>query len=273
MAGWVHVLGAAELDLDTRGRGLAALERAVKAQTRLVEDLLDMSRMMSGKLHLAHRYIDLVETVRAALETASASAKAKSTHLACGAEAAPTLALGDAGRLQQVVWNLLSNAVKFTHREGRVRIELGRVGTSNRLRVSDTGQGIDPAFLPHVFEPFRQADSSPSRSYQGLGLGLAISRHLVESHGGVIRAESAGVGKGATMTVLLPVPPLADEPSKADEMGVVPPSVVPDPTLLAGLRLLVVEDEADSREILSTVLREWGAEVATAASAAHALDL
>jgi len=271
MAGWVHVLGSGSLDQTTMSRGLAALERSVKAQTRLIEDLLDMSRIMSGKLRLAHRYIDLAEITRAAIETAGPAAQAKSIQLQFQSEGQPLFVLGDPDRLQQVVWNLVSNAVKFTPREGRVDVELLREGTSTQLRVTDTGQGISPDFLPHIFEPFRQADSSPARSAQGLGLGLAIARHLVESHGGVIRAESAGVGRGTSVTVLLPVPPLAGETGPSTETHTAP-RPAPDPALLEGVRVMVVEDEADSREILSTMLREWGAEVTTVRSAPEALS-
>jgi len=152
-----------------------------------------------------------------------------------------------------------------------VNVELVREGTSTQLRVTDTGQGISPDFLPHIFEPFRQADSSPARSAQGLGLGLAIARHLVESHGGIIRAESPGVGRGTSMTVLLPVPPLVGETGPPTETHAVA-RVAPDPALFQGLRVMVVEDEADSREILSSMLREWGAEVTTARSAPEALS-
>ena len=271
MAGWVHVLGSGSLDHTTMSRGLAALERSVKAQTRLIEDLLDMSRIMSGKLRLAHRYIDLAEVTRAAIETAGPAAQAKSIQVGFQSNGEPLFVLGDPDRLQQVVWNLVSNAVKFTPREGRVDVELVRAGTSTQLRVTDTGQGISPDFLPHIFEPFRQADSSPARSAQGLGLGLAIARHLVESHGGIIRAESAGVGRGTSVTVLLPVPPLAGETGPPTETHAVA-RVKPDPALLEGVRVMVVEDEADSREILSTMLREWGADVTTAPSAPEALN-
>jgi len=272
MAGWVHVLGSSRHEPETVSRGLAALDRAVKSQTRLIEDLLDMSRIMSGKLRLAHRFIDLAEVTRAALETAAPAAQAKSIQMAFQSESEPLFVLGDPDRLQQVVWNLLSNAVKFTPRDGRVDVELLRKGTSTQLRVTDSGQGISPDFLPHVFEPFRQADSTPARSSQGLGLGLAISRHLVESHGGIIRAESAGLGQGTTVIVLLPVPPLIGTTSSSEQgQHDAPPRVVPDRTLLEGLRVLIVEDEADSRDILAAVLREWGADVTTSASAPDAL--
>jgi two-component system CheB/CheR fusion protein len=271
MSGWVHVLGSGPLDQTTMSRGLAALERSVKAQTRLIEDLLDMSRIMSGKLRLAHRYIDLVDVTRAAIETAGPAAQAKSIQLGFQGGGEPVFVLGDPDRLQQVVWNLVSNAVKFTPREGRVDVELFREGTSTQLRVTDSGQGISPDFLPHIFEPFRQADSSPARSTQGLGLGLAIARHLVESHGGIIRAESPGIGRGTSVTVLLPVPPLVGETGPSTETHAVA-RVAADPALFQGLRVMVVEDEADSREILSTMLREWGAEVTTAGSAPEALS-
>ena len=270
MAGWVHVLGSGRPDPATLSRGIGALERAVKTQTRLIEDLLDMSRIMAGKLRLAHRFIDLLEVVRAAIDTSAPAAEAKSIRVELRTENVPLFVLGDPDRLQQVVWNLLSNAIKFTPREGRVAVDVRRQDTSVQLRVSDTGQGISPDFLPHIFEPFRQADSSPARSQQGLGLGLAISRHLVESHGGLIRAESGGNGRGTAMTVLLPVPPLTGDLASGPGEG---PASRPaaDPSLLGGLRVMVVEDEEDSREMIATVLREWGAEVLTVASADDAL--
>jgi CheY-like chemotaxis protein len=230
-----------------------------------------MTRIMSGKLRLAHRFIDLGEVTRAAMETAGPAAEAKSIQIALRGGSEPFLVLGDPDRLQQVVWNLVSNAVKFTPRDGRVDVELERKGTSTQLRVTDTGQGISADFLPYIFEPFRQADSSPARSHQGLGLGLAIARHLVESHGGIIRAESAGVGRGTTMTVLLPVPPLAAELSPPAARVESAPHPVADRTLLDGVRIMVVEDETDSRDIIAAVLREWGADVLTAPSAPDAL--
>jgi CheY-like chemotaxis protein len=164
--------------------------------------------------------------------------------------------------------------VKFTPRDGRVEMDVRQMGTSIQLRVTDSGQGIRPEFLPFVFEPFRQADSSPARSHQGLGLGLAIVRHLVESHGGVIRAESAGVDQGSVFTMLLPVPALTMEPEpEPGSPSAVTPAPAPDRSRLAGLRVLVVEDDPDSRDILATMLVESGAEVATAESAREALAI
>jgi two-component system CheB/CheR fusion protein len=274
ISGWVHVLAAANLDEATRARGLAALERSVKAQTRLIEDLLDMSRILSGKLRLTQRFIDLREVAQAAMETASPAAEAKTIRMVFEPAREPLFVMGDPDRLQQIVWNLLSNAVKFTPRNGQVEMQLRRLGTSVVLRVSDTGRGIRPEFLPHVFEPFRQADSSPSRAHQGLGLGLAIVRHLVESHGGVIRAESPGEEEGAVFTMLLPVPALAMETAPAsDSTTPAPPPPAADPMLLAGVRVLVVEDDPDSRDILARMLVESGAEVATAESAREALAI
>jgi two-component system CheB/CheR fusion protein len=271
MAGWVHVLEASNLDDTMKARGLAALDRSVKAQTRLIEDLLDMSRIMAGKLRLAHRFVQLADIVRAAVDTATPAAEAKSITVSLHMSD-PAIVLGDPDRLQQVVWNLLSNAVKFTPRDGRIDVRVQRQNTSTQLQVTDTGQGIAAEFLPHIFEPFRQADSSPSRSQQGLGLGLAIARHLIESHGGTIRAESRGPGEGATMTVSLPVPALTPHEGDPGE-GAPAGRPQPDRVLLAGVRVLVVEDEADSREILAAVLRESGAEVVTADSALVALGV
>jgi two-component system, chemotaxis family, CheB/CheR fusion protein len=274
ISGWVHVLAAGNVDEAMRARGVAALQRSVKTQTRLIEDLLDMSRILSGKLRLTHRFIDLREVAQAAMETASPAAEAKTIRMMFRPDPKPLFVMGDPDRLQQIVWNLLSNAVKFTPRDGRVEMDVRQMGTSIQLRVTDSGQGIRPEFLPFVFEPFRQADSSPARSHQGLGLGLAIVRHLVESHGGVIRAESAGVDQGSVFTMLLPVPALTMEPEpEPGSPSAVTPAPAPDRSRLAGLRVLVVEDDPDSRDILATMLVESGAEVATAESAREALAI
>jgi two-component system CheB/CheR fusion protein len=260
ISGWIHVLAAKNADAETTDRGLTAIERNVRAQTRLVEDLLDAARITTGKLRLTPQILDLLPVVETAVETVRLAADAKGVTLAASHDGAATTVLGDADRLQQITWNLLSNAVKFTPGGGRVEAWLGRVDNTVTLRVSDTGQGIRAGFLPHVFERFRQEESSPARSQGGLGLGLSIVQSLTELHGGTVAAVSAGEGQGATFTVCLPVPALLSSVQPADRRQP-----------LAGLRLLVVEDEATNREMLAALLEQYGAEVAAAASAAEAM--
>jgi two-component system CheB/CheR fusion protein len=277
MVGWIHVLRSVGVDEATRERGRAAIERGVKTQARLIEDLLDYSRMVTGKLQLAPRLMDLVPVAAAAIEVIRPAAEAKEIRLELASESKAAMVHGDPDRLQQVLWNLVSNAVKFTPRGGRVEVWIGRVGGSLHLRVRDTGQGIPRDFLPQVFERFRQAEGTPNRSKTGLGLGLAIVKQLVELHGGTVQAESPGEGRGATFTVALPIPPLLMENTDGDP-GAFEPSRPEtawpelDRTALEGLRLLVVEDEADARELLVTVFEQCGAKVSAVASAAEAME-
>ena len=265
VAGWVHVLSAETTDAATAARGLAAIDRNVQAQARLIEDLLDAARITTGKLRLIPHMIDLAPVVEMAVDTVRAAADAKGITLELSRDEEVHV-LGDPDRLQQVAWNLLSNAVKFTPGGGRVEVRLGRVDNAVQLRVRDTGQGIGREFLPHVFKRFRQEESSPARSQIGLGLGLSIVRHLTELHGGTVAVASPGEGRGTTFTVTLPVPPLLmteeDGPARSERRN---------DRQLAGLRLLVVEDEQSSREMLVALLEQYGAEVDAAASAGEAL--
>jgi two-component system CheB/CheR fusion protein len=277
LVGWVHVLRTGATDEATLKQALAAIDRSVKIQTRLIEDLLDYSRVVTGKLRLAVQLTDLVPVARAAAEAIRSAAEAKGIRLELATDAEPVMVHGDPDRLQQVFWNLLSNAVKFTPRGGRVEAWIGRAGTSMHVRVSDTGQGISHAFLPHVFERFRQQDSSSRRRHGGLGLGLAIAKELVELHGGTIRADSPGEGQGATFTVALPVPTLLVEPKQSDAEAPEPSRqqaarAESDRAALKGARLLVVEDDPDSREMLLTVFAQCGAIVSAAASAEEAVE-
>lgn len=264
MAGWTQVLAGEQTDPATTARGLAAIERNIQMQARLVEDLLDAARITTGKLRLTPLVMELLPVVEEALETVRAAAAAKGVTLSLSHDGVKTTVLGDAERLQQVAWNLLANAVKFTPQGGRVEVWLGRMESCVQLRVCDTGQGISPEFLPHIFGRFRQAESTVARRQTGLGLGLSIVRQLCELHGGHVAADSAGEGKGATFTVSLPVPPLLLTDSQAErdlqEDGRQP---------LSGLRLLIVEDEATSREMLTALLEQYGAEVTAAGSAAE----
>jgi CheY-like chemotaxis protein/two-component sensor histidine kinase len=279
MAGWVHILrGGESIDPATLERGLAAIDRSVKAQMRLVDDLLDYSRLVVGKLYLVRRLTDLALVAQAAAESVRAAAEAKEICLELASKSETAIVLGDPDRLQQVVWNLLSNAVKFTPRGGRINVSIARVGTLLHLVVCDTGQGIRPDFLPYVFERFRQAEPSPRRQ-TGLGLGLAIVKQLVEQHGGTVQAASPGEGRGATFTIGLPVPALLLEPKGVDGTT----TTIEDPMtsdqgrgernrpVLQGVRVLIVEDDADGREMLVTMLEQHGAEVRQATSAKEAM--
>ena len=277
MVGWVQVLGTGGLDEATRERGRAAIERSAHAQTRLIEDLLDYSSVVAGKLTLSPKLMDLVPVAGAAIEAARSAAEAKGIHLDLSTDVEAALVHGDPDRLQQVLWNVLSNAVKFTPRGGRVEVRVGRVGDSLQIRVSDTGQGIAPDFLPHVFERFRQQDGSSRRRHGGLGLGLAIVKELVELHGGTVHADSPGEGQGATITVALPLPTSSPETTGGAPVALERPRpgtvwTVSDQKALDGVRLLVVEDDADSREMLVAVFERSGAVVTTAASAAEATE-
>ncbi|HEX8072730.1 MAG TPA: hybrid sensor histidine kinase/response regulator [Pyrinomonadaceae bacterium] len=272
--GWTRLLRDAGLDAAAARHGLEVIERNAEAQHQLIRDLLDVSRIISGKLRLETRQVGLAPIVEAALDSVRQAADAKAIRLGAEYEAETDLVTGDPDRLQQVVWNLLSNAIKFTPKGGAVGVRVERHGSDVRVRVSDTGQGIAPEFLPHVFERFRQQDGSTTREHGGLGLGLAIVRHLVEQHGGRISAESAGEQRGSTFTISLPVAPVkaaAQTPEGAEQ----PPShrAPEDEAPLDGVRVLVVDDQPDARELLALVLGRAGAAVSTAASAAEALAL
>ncbi len=260
--GWANILRTRKLEPEAVARALATVERSARTQSQLVEDILDVSRIDAQKLRLEIRTIDPAAIMRAAIEVVRPSADGKQIAI----EAAIDDCLGpmraDPGRLQQIAWNLLANAVKFTPKGGRVEVRLSLVDDGLRLRVIDSGQGISPELLPHVFERFRQGDST--RSHGGLGLGLAIARHLVELHSGTITAESAGPGRGATFTVTLPMPPtLEGDPSVAELTPMLPQ--------LDKLRVLVVDDEPDTLELIAGILRGQGASVVVAASAQEAL--
>jgi PAS domain S-box-containing protein len=272
--GWSHMLLAGALDGEQQQHALRTIARNAEAQARLVDDVLDVSRIISGKLRLDLRPVDLETVIRAALETVRPAAEAKGIEVRTSFTYRP-LVLGDADRLQQVAWNLLSNAVKFTPRHGRVEVGVEARESHIDITVADTGMGIGADFLPHLFERFTQRDSSTARSHAGLGLGLAIVRHLVELHGGTVAAESSGEGRGAVFTVALPVRPLVADgaevgPHAAE--GRVASSGLTAPSL-RGVRVLVVDDEPDARELLSSVLGQFGAQVRTAASAREGLRL
>ncbi|MRG95652.1 GAF domain-containing sensor histidine kinase [Polyangium spumosum] len=204
--GWTQVLSTRECDAETRARALAAIHRNVRAQIRIIDDLLDVSRIITGKLGLARRLTDLGDVLRSVLDVVRPAAEAKGIELDVTPERPSVRVCGDPDRLRQILWNLVANAIKFTPRGGRVGVEITREEGVVHMIVRDTGRGISPTFMPYVFDRFRQADSSASRSQGGLGLGLAIVRHLVEMHGGTVKAESAGADHGSTFTVTLPLP-------------------------------------------------------------------
>jgi len=265
--GWVHLLRSEKLDVAKSSKALETIERNVHLQTALIDDILDVSRIMQGKINLTFRTVRMGAVVEAALAAVRPTADAKGVALEYKRTADSDEISGDADRLQQIVWNLLSNAIKFTPRDGRVTVTMERHDGELTLTVFDTGQGISQDFLPHVFDRFSQADSGSTRAHGGLGLGLAIVRHLVELHAGTVGATSAGPGQGASFSVRLPI-----KDSKAaiagDELG----RTAARPLQLEGVSILVVDDEADSREVLAELLRQYGAQTRTAGSAEEALS-
>ena len=273
--GWTQILELTPDDGEKRSRGLQAIHRNARAQAQLIDDLLDLSRIVSGKMRLDVRSVDLLSVIDGAVEAVRPAAEARSLrlHRVLDPRAGPIA--GDADRLRQVAWNLLSNAVKFTPKGGRVEVRLERVNSHVEIIVADSGIGISAEFLPHVFDRFRQFDSSASRTHGGLGLGLAIVRHLVELHGGTVEARSPGLGQGSTFVVALPLsiarldaPELRVHPRAGEEAA----ACRDDPTLnLRGIRVLVVDDEPDARETLTEILEHCEAEVLAVSSAGEAL--
>jgi PAS domain S-box-containing protein len=270
IVGWVKLLQSGGLDADTARRAVATIDRNARAQTQLIEDILDVSRIVAGKVNLNVAPVDLNAVADGALDSVRHAAEAKGIALHAPGPGEPIHNVrGDPDRLQQVVWNLLSNAIKFTPRGGNVWLRLAHLDGSAEIEVRDDGLGIKPEFLPHVFERFRQSDSSSTRPHGGLGLGLAIARHLVELHGGTVEVHSEGEGQGATFRVRLPV---AVEAAPAEVQAVGPAAPVTAAPRLSGVRVLVVEDEADTRELMRTVLGQLGADVRLAGSAREALE-
>jgi len=263
--GWARMLHEGKLDEQLRARGTEAILRNAKAQLQLVEDLLDVSRIITGNMRLDVQPVDLKAVIEAALDTVRPAANAKDLRLQTVLATEASAIIGAPDRLQQVVWNLLMNAVKFTPKGGRVQVQLRRVNSHVELVVSDTGEGIEPALLPHIFERFRQGDSTSTRAHGGLGIGLALVRHLVDLHGGTVAAESAGPGQGATFTVKLPLA-LASPGSATIEAEAPAPA-------LHGLHVLLVDDDSDGLELARVILASAGAEVRACASPSAARDL
>lgn len=273
--GWSHLLQTNKFDEKSTARALETIERNARSQSQLIDDLLDVSRIITGKLRLDVRPVELTKIVEAVVESSRPAADVKKIKFEVTLDKSASHVMGDATRLQQVFWNLFSNAVKFTPEGGRVEVRLERADSQAQFIVSDNGQGINPQFLPVIFDRFRQADGSTTRKHGGLGLGLAIAQHLVEMHGGTIKARSEGINKGATFTVMLPLVAVNDNGEagarisssiKSDKKRVADCSPVLD-----GLRILVVDDEDDTRDLILTVLKRCGAEVRGSESAAEAL--
>jgi PAS domain S-box-containing protein len=263
--GWIRLLQTGRLDATRTQQAFTTIERNAQLQTQLIDDLLDVSRILRGKMTLNAVPVNLENVIGAAIETVQLAAEAKSIQIEMALDTIATV-LGDPGRLQQVIWNLLTNAVKFTPNHGQVKVQLTATETEAQIQVIDSGKGIDREFLPQVFERFQQEDSSTTRQFGGLGLGLAIARQLIELHGGTIAADSAGEGQGATFTVRLPLvqtPQLIEPPAKD----------MPASNSLRGLRILVVDDEVDARELVQFILEQEGAIVTCAASAIEAVRI
>jgi PAS domain S-box-containing protein len=285
VSGWIQILRKKDTDPEFLIHGLEVVDRNVRIQTKIIEDILDVSRIITGKLSLSVTQVNLALVVEAALDAVRLAADAKEIRLEWALDPDVGPVSGDPGRLQQVVWNLVSNAIKFTPRGGVVNVRLASIESQAEIRVSDTGKGISSDFLPYVFERFRQADSTSTRQHSGLGLGLAIVRHLVEMHGGTVSADSEGEGRGATFILRMPL--IAGRstgdllPQRSDQLsgnGIEPvftsrskPS--DDNLKLRGIRVLIVDDEADAREVLEVILSQFGAEINVASSAPHALEM
>jgi signal transduction histidine kinase/ActR/RegA family two-component response regulator len=274
--GWSHMLREGRLDEATVRRAVETIERNAKSQAQLVEDILDVSRMITGKLRLNTNVVDVASVINAAIDCVQLAADSKGIKLEITVDPSARRVSGDESRLQQIVWNLLSNAIKFTPSGGRVSVKLERAGSHAQLSVSDTGEGIKPDFLPYIFDRFRQADGTSTRRHGGLGLGLAIVRHLVELHGGTVQAESAG--SGATFRVRLPLAPSPESATKrklktgglrATQETSAPVNQLPS---LDGVRVLMVDDDNDTLQMLTAMLTEYKAEVQAVSSAAEALE-
>ena len=261
--GWLSMLRAGKVEQENMMKALQVIERNVRAQTQLVDDLLHVSRIVTGNLKIAPKWIDPMVIVNTAVDSLRPAAMVKTINLTVEASNAE-LIFADPDRLQQVVWNLVTNAVKFTKKGGDVKVEVARVASKIQISVSDTGEGIAPEFLPYVFDRFSQADASTTRKAGGLGLGLSIVRHIVELHGGTVIAHSEGLGRGTTMIIQIPIPAIRQREGNAHPED--------SATSLEGLKVMIVEDDDDTREMLEHALGSYGASVLVAASAAEALQ-
>ena len=275
--GWSHMLRGGRLDEVTIRRAVETIDRNAKAQAQLVEDILDVSRVITGKLHLKTGPVDLASVINSSIDSVQLAADSKHIQLAVTLEPSARHTIGDEGRLQQVVWNLLSNAIKFTPNGGHVDVRLERAGPNVRIEVRDTGQGICTEIRPFIFDRFRQADGTSTRRFGGLGLGLAIVRHLVELHGGIVEVESLGEGLGSTFTVVLPLIPTESTTLRKSSNDNHWPNFTPEcespaPVSLDGVQVLLVDDDSDTIQMLRMVLQEHHAVVESASSVQQALE-
>lgn len=269
--GWSRMLEAGSIDDPMAARAIETIRRNATTQSQIIDDILDVSRIITGKLYLDLHPIDLTPVIEAAVNVVRPTAEAKGIRIETLLGSEPTVITGDANRLQQIIWNLLSNAIKFTPKGGSVCLSVNEIGTQVEVSVADTGQGITRDFLPFVFDRFRQADSTSTRQHGGLGLGLAIARHLVEIHGGTVMAESPGEGKGATFSVRLPSVGSASSLSKNGSVGETTKDYFEFKSRLAGIHVLLVEDDLDTLDLLSAALKHQRATVTAVTSAAEAL--
>jgi PAS domain S-box-containing protein len=272
--GWSQLLADGTLNKVESKRAVETIVRNARAQRKLIDELLDLSRIMTGKLHLEMHTVSLAPMIEAVVDGVRPAADARSINLRITLDSTTSRISGDSDRLQQIIWNLLSNAIKFTPKGGDVHVRLGQIASHIEIVVTDSGQGIDPQLLPHVFDRFRQSDSSNTRRNGGLGLGLSIVRQLVELHGGSVAAESPGEGLGSTFRVILPVRSVNHEPREIENTQVMTAGAIStqrQPSLI-GLRVLVVDDEPDSRELVAAVLLGCGAKVVAVDSAEEALE-
>jgi signal transduction histidine kinase len=272
--GYSQLLLRGRMEPEELGEAVSVIERNARVQAQIIDDLLDMSRIISGKVRLDVKTVDPIQVIEAAVATVKPSADAKNIHLQTVLDPRAGNVLGDSGRLQQVVWNLLTNAIKFTPKNGRVQIVLERVNSHCEIRVTDSGQGIKEEFLPYIFDRFRQAESGTTRSHGGLGLGLSIVKHLVELHGGTVSAASSGEGRGATFTIKLPIQIVHDHAAEAEKLRAAKAGDGEIPKLpLDGIHALVVDDDADSRDLVKRLLAEYRVSVDVASSVDEALEL
>jgi signal transduction histidine kinase/CheY-like chemotaxis protein len=270
MLGWSKVLSKHQLDEATAARAIQAIERSALSQAQLIDDLLDVSRIITGKFQIEKKSMDLVQLMHTSIDAIRPAAESKEIQISLQVSENPGPISGDFHRLQQVMWNILSNAVKFTATGGSITVKLERTNSHATITVTDNGKGIRPEFLPFIFERFRQADSSYTRNQGGLGLGLAIVQHIVSLHGGNVTAESEGDGKGATLKVILPVVPIETKSFVALERL---PKFPRKNSHLEGLRILIVEDDDESRELLTLIIQQGKGTVRSAPSVAQAVDI
>jgi CheY-like chemotaxis protein len=269
--GWTHLLRSGRLDDSQRQRALESIDRGARSQAKLIEDLLDVSRIVSGKLSLSMQPVNLAAVVDATVESQRPAAQAKGIRIEVRHTPPDITVFGDVGRLQQVFLNILTNALKFTSASGQIEVALSSTGGNAEVSIADTGEGIAPEFLPFVFDRFRQADGTSTRTHMGLGLGLAIVRHVVELHSGTVRATSEGRGKGSTFTVTIPLAVDVESTPRGPIASRMPGNYGPPGG--SGVRVLIVEDDVETRDIIATILERGGFSYRVATRASEALSV